>query len=354
MGGAGGSGGGGPTNILLTLAAPSGIAGQFDPNSGFSAKNLNLNIHESSLVPYAGGAIAAVRRNSMVPAENNELFRAAYMPASGFSMPQQVGAFGFAADGPALASFGFGALLFTFLGTDNQHYFTQYNGMSFDAFAPVPGGLPGTQAFGPMATALAQSPIKGIYAVYAGDNEALYYVFKNDPGSTFTFSSGIPSSPVVNTIVPAAIVDQNDDLLVFYVRKSDGRICMVKLITPQNAFSAEEELHPNAITAGSPSVTKTSAGDYLIAWHGFNNNGIYFLRGSEGMWGAPVTVIQPNAQTSLPAVQSGLSGAEADIVFGLDTTIQLARIGSANSISILQGPDTLVPVTHVSTTLISP
>jgi len=323
--GGGGGSGGGTTGTVIAVASPTGDTAQWTPNTGWAAAGgLNLMVKYGALAPFGNGGLLVARRQSATPADDNELFWSIWVPGAGFTAAQKVGNFGFAKDGPAVAPHGVAALT-TFLGTDNKHYYAQLENGAFGPFSPIPATM-STQAFGPSAAALAPQGAAGVYGVYAGDNGSLYYVFKSGPGASWSTSSAVSGSPVVNTITPATLVDAADDLLMFYVRQSDGKICLVKLTTPQNSFTTEEVLNANAITSMSPSVARTKTGDYIVAWHGYNGNGIYFLRGKEGAWGTPVTVETPATATSAPVALGGLSGADAEILYTSGGSLRHARV----------------------------
>lgn len=270
-----------------------------------------------------GGALAVMR--SAVMAEENELYWSTWSKAMGFSAPQKVGTFGFAADGPSTAPAGIASVM-TFLGTDNKHYFAQNDtGAMFGAFGPIPAGMVQIQAFGPSATTLA-SDGTGVYAVYAGDNSQIYYSYKPSPGGAWGPSTQSVTSNVVNTIRPFAFVDAAMDLRIFYVRQSDNRVCMVKLVTPQNAWTAEEPI-ASATTSKPISATEVSpGGDIVVAYHGLINEGIYFVRGKDGAFATISTVEVPAGTSSSPVVTRGLSGADAEILYAAEGKLRHARV----------------------------
>jgi hypothetical protein len=297
----------------------------------------------------AGGALAVVRRASIVPEENNELFWTTWTKANGFSTPTKVGTFGFALDGPSTAPAGIASVM-TFLGTDNKHYFAQNdNGTMFGNFGPIPAGMVQIQAFGPSATTLASDGV-GVYAVYAGDNSQLYYSYKSGPGGAWGPSTQAPTMPVVNSIRPFAFVDAAQDLRIVYIRQSDNRICTIKLITPQNAWSTEEAI-PSTNTAKQPSAAEVSpGGDIIVAFHAQANEGIYFVRGKDGMYGPITTVEIPAGTSSRPVVTKGLSGAEAEILYATGGKLRHARVnGNAASTADVGG---LTNVTNVAATIV--
>jgi len=317
---------------------------------GWTAAPMNFSFVAGEIAPrMSGGAMAVMRKASAVPEENNELFWTTWTKANGFSIPAKVGTFGFAVDGPSTGPAGIASVM-TFLGTDNKHYFAQNDdGTMFGAFGPIPAGMVQTQAFGPSATTLASDGI-GIYAVYAGDNAQLYYSYKSSAGGAWGPSTQAPTSLVINSIRPFAFVDAAQDLRIVYVRQSDNRLCTVKLITPQNAWSAEEPIS-SAATAKQPSAAEISpGGDMIVAYHGLINEGIYFVRGKDGVYGSIATVEVPAGTSSTPVVVRGLSGADAEILYATGGKLRHARVnGNAASAADVAG---LTNVTSVSATIV--
>lgn len=342
-------GGGGVTGTLVAIGGISAGGAYFEPAEGWTTSLLNLSYSAGEIAPrMAGGAMAVVRRSSAVPAENNELYWSTWTKANGFSVPAKVGTFGFAADGPATAPAGIASVM-TFLGTDNKHYFAQYDGAMFGPFGPIPAGMVQNQAFGPSASTLASDGI-GVYAVYAGDNAQLYYSYKSSAGGAWGPSTQAPTSTVINSMRPFAFVDAAQDLRIVYVRQSDNRLCTVKLITPQNVWTAEEAIS-TASTSKQPSAAEvTPGGDMIVAYHGLANEGIYFVRGKDGNYGSIATVEVPAGTSSTPVVVRGLSGADAEILYATGGKLRHARVnGNAASTADVAG---LSNVTSVSATIV--
>ena len=336
-GGAGGTGGttgtggtgGGETGTLLVVAGglPDSLAvvATRSGGSGWTTANINLQFKEASLAPLPeGGALGAFRRlSNNPPMGDDELYRGAWTPGAGFGAVTSMGTF--AKEGPALAPHGVATML-TALDLQNEHVCAQYESGAFAPLGAIPAGQPGSQAFGPSGSVLAAYGVAGVYASYSGDDEQLYMNDKPGPGSVWGPSLQVPSSPVVNAHRPALAVDADADLHLFYVRKSDGRICTVKLITPQNAWTTEEAIHPDAITGQSPAAARLPDGDLVVAWHGFDNNGIYFSRRNAGVWSAPVTVEEPATPSSGPVVVTGLGGADAEILYTVGGALRWSRV----------------------------
>lgn len=351
MGGMGGGGaGGGATGTLVAIAGPSAGGAYFEPGTGWTNAPLNFSFSAGEIAPrLGGGALTVLRRSSAVPAENNELFWATWTKGAGFSTPQKVGTFGFALDGPATAPAGIASVM-TFLGTDNKHYYAQNDdGTMFGVFAPLPAGMVQNQAFGPSATILASDGI-GVYAVYAGDNAQLYYSYKTSAGGAWGPSTQAPTSLVNNTIRPFAFVDAAMDLRIFYVRQNDSRVCMVKLITPQNAWSAEETIATAATSKQIAAAEVSAGGDIVVAYHGLANEGIYFVRGKDGAFVNVSTVELPAGTSSAPVVLRGLSGADAEILYAAGNKLRHARVigNAATPTDVLA----LTGVTTVAATIV--
>jgi hypothetical protein len=330
--GTGGAGGAAPTGTLLVLAGSDATEAHWSPGAGWATGSINLIFSGAAVTPYLGGALAIGRRVSGLPGENDQLMWSLWMPGSGFGPVSPVNGATFAKGVPALGSFGFAALAL-WLGTDNKHHYSQFENGLFSPTGFVPAGMVQNPAFGPSAAALSNTVgANAISAVYAGDDGKAYHVDKLGPGGSWAPSSQVVGSTVDNTVAPAAIIDAANDLLVFYVRQSDKRLCMNKLTTPQNTWGVEQVLHQDALSAQSPSVTLTSTGDILVAWHGFNDEGVYFLRGNDGAWGAPVTVATPLTPTTRPIALRGLAGADAEIVYATGGKLKHARVSGAMAV----------------------
>ena len=62
------------------------------------------------------------------------------------------------------------------------------------------------------------------------------------------------------------VVQAAADLVLAYVRKADGKLALIKLLTPQNAWTKEVLVHPQAITGGDISLARLDDGDRRSAW----------------------------------------------------------------------------------------
>lgn len=219
----------------------------------------------------------------------------------------------------------------------------------FGPFGPLPAGMVQNQAFGPSASTLASDGV-GVYAVYAGDNALIYYSYKSGAGGAWGPSTQAPTSMVVNSMRPFAFVDAAQDLRIVYVRQIDNRLCTVKLITPQNSWTTEETI-ASATTSKQPSAAEVSpGGDMIVAYHGLINEGIYFVRGKDGVYGSIATVEVPAGTSSAPVVVRGLSGADAEILYATGGKLRHARVnGNAASPMDVAG---LTNVTSVSATIV--
>ncbi len=336
-GGQGGGGGGGATGTLLVLAGgiPDSLATAATWSAGaWSTTSVNLQFKDAALAPTEGGALAVMRRlSNNPPMGDDDLFLATWTSGGGFGAPATTGAA--AKDAPALAPHGVATMLAA-LDTQNKHVFAQYEAGQLGPFGAVPAGMPGSQAFGPSGPALAPFGAASVYISYSGDDEKLYMSLKSGPGGVWTPSQQVPVSLTVNAHTPALVVDGADDLHLFHVRKSDGRVCTASLITPQNAWNPEEAVHMDAITNRSPAAALLPNGDILVAWHGFDNNGIYFSRRQGGVWSAPVTVEEPAMPSSAPVVVMGLGGADAEILYTAGAKLRWARVSGTTATF---GPD---------------
>jgi hypothetical protein len=165
-----------------------------------------------------------------------------------------------------------------FVGQDNKHYGSVWTAGLFAPTGPVPAGMVQVQAFGPSAATITTNG-NDAYAAYAGDDEHVYYVWKTGPGGSWAASSQVPSGLVKNALPPAIVLDGAGKVYFFFVRKVDAKVAFVTLTTPQMTWSAETLVDANALTQGAVTATRTSTGDVLVAWHGYNDEGLYFARG---------------------------------------------------------------------------
>lgn len=325
-GGTGGSGGAPETGTLLVVAG--GIPGSLaqvvkHDSAGWSPSSINLQFKKAALAPIDGGVLLVARRlANNPPMGDDDLFSSVWTPAAGFGAVTAMNAV--AIDGPALAPHGVATLLAT-LDASNKHVFAQYESGMFGPFSSVPAGMPGSQSFGPSGAALASAGIASVYIAYAGDDSHLYTSNKPGPGSVWSFAQQAPTSLLVSSQTPALVV-ASDGVHFFYVRASDGRVCMVTLLTPQNAWTSEEAVHADAITGLSPSAAVLANGDLVVAWHGFDNQGVYFARRSANAWSAPVTVEVAAMSASAPTVVTGLGGADAEVLYTADGKLRWSRI----------------------------
>jgi cysteine-rich repeat protein len=339
-----------PGRTLLVLAgageAP-GVFARWLPGAGWTSSQAGTGVVEAAFVATPTGALAVVRRHSPKAQDDNELAFAPWSPGQPDDLLDfaDVGVFGVGLDGPGLAAVADTATL-AFLGTDFKHYSSVQTGGTWAPFAPIPAGMVQTQAFGPSAAALAGGEAE-TYAVYAGDDGKIYYSLKSSPGGAWQASSQASPPSVVNTLTPAALIDDQGDLLIAYVRKTDGKIGVAKLTTPQNTWTTEVVVASDAITASELAFLRTDAGAYYIAWKGFDSDGIHAVRGTaHNNWDAPFTVDQPMTASSPPALARGLIGAEAELVFVTGGELRHARlVGSkAEDLATVPALDGLAPI----------
>ncbi len=334
-----------PGQVLLALAgtgpAP-GLFARFVPGSGWTVAQAGTSLVEAGLTATPGGALAVVRRDGPMMQDKNELAFATWSPGQPNAPLNfaDVGVFGVGIDGPGLAAVADTATL-AFLGTDNKHYTALLTMNTWSPFAPLPAGMVQIQAFGPSAAALAGG-MSETYAAYAGDDGKIYYSAKASPGGAWQASAQASPPSVVNALTPSALVDDQGDLLLAYVRKADGKIGVAKLITPQNTWTTEVIVGAQAITGSEIALVRNDAGVYYIAWKGFGNQGIYAVRGTaHDKWGAPFTVAEPMTTSQPPALARGLVGADAELMFVTGGKLRHARlVGEAvDSLADVPGAD---------------
>ena len=336
-----------PGQAVLVLAgtgeAP-GVFARFVPGPGWTVSQAGTSIVEPALAPTPTGALAVVRRDGPKMQDKNELAWCAWSPGQPDQLVNfaDVGVFGYGIDGPGLASVADTATL-AFLGTDNKHYTSLFTNGAWSPFGPLPAGMVQLQAFGPSAATLASGTVE-TYAVYAGDDARIYYSSKSSPGGAWQASSLASPPAVVNTLTPAALVDDQGDLVLAYVRKADGKIGVAKLITPQNTWTTETIVHAQAITASEIALLRTDAGAYYLAWKGFGNQGIYAVRGTaDDKWGTPFTIQEPMTASQPPALARGALGADAELVYVTGGKLRHARLvgDKVDSLADVPGPSDL-------------
>ncbi len=334
--GAGGSGGSSSQSTIVAVVGRGLTPAQglsYTPATGWTtAATLSLAASSGSLAPYKTGAAVMVRRASATSEEQNELFWTTWAPGKGFTTFTKVGNFGFAQDGPSLAGNG-SAVEATFLGTDFKDYSTQLGDLgTFSPFAAFPGGQAGSQASSQRAIDLS-SVGAATWAAYAGDDGGLYYASKAGPGSTWSFSAKAPASSLSPTIAPD-VQAFDGGVTVAYVLSSNSRIALNTLTVPQNTWGAEETIGDSVITGATPALLRLAANDYLVVWHGLDNQGIYFARGGAGKWSAPKAILEPTSSpTSTPIVLAGVGSDRAEVLFTRDGILKHARYDGASFIS---------------------
>jgi len=320
---------------VVGLGTAPGTAATFTPGPGWTVSPFQVGVAAAALASTPEGAMAVVRRTSAKVEEQDELYYARWQsedPAL-FAIASKVGVFGFAKGTPALAAVA-DTVNLTFLGTDNKHYTGLYTPEVWGPFGKLPAGMVQNQAFGPSPATLAAVAPES-YAVYAGDDGQLYYSHKAGPGSIWEASSGSPAQTLLSSVSPVAVVDDQGDVVIAYVRK-DGKIALIKLITPANAWSGEVLVHPDALTGSAIALTRLDAGGYALAWRGFDTQGIY-LSLSVGdvfdKWAAPQTVEVPKLTSTSPVLVPGVIGAELELLFTTGSKLRHARVSGGQIVA---------------------
>lgn len=310
-------------------------AALFTPDSGWSQTPTALGVAAADLATTPTGAMAVIRRASVKIEEQDELWFARWQDSdpAPWAMFAKVGAFGFTKGSPSLAAVA-DTVGLAFLGTDNKHYSSLYSNDAWAAFAKIPAGNVMQQAFGPGAATLAPGA-QETYAVYVGDDAKLYYSHKAGPGAVWEASVAAPPLNVLGTVSPTALVDDQDDLVVAYVRK-DGKLAAIKLLTPMNAWGPEVLVHPQALTGTAIALTRADAGRYALAWRGFDTQGIYLALSTAddpAAWDDPITVELPQATSTPPALVPGVLGADLEILYTAGGKLRHARVADGTLVA---------------------
>lgn len=314
--------GGAPPGTLMLVAGTANLWASWSAGKAWSTGSVGAKVDRAALAALPAGNVGvAVRR------ADGELVWSQGVPGAALSPPVTVGAASLGA--PALVGQGSGAML-VWLGADHKHAWASVSGGSVGAASAIPGGTAGDQAFGPSPPAAAGYGGGGVFAAYVGDDGKPYLVDWPGGGAGFGVSTALaPAAPAQKAIGPVALGEEMND--VYYVRQSDGRICLNRVSGASQV--GVEVLHDLAITGETPSAARASNGEVVVAWHGFDDGGIYFLRGKPGAWGAPVTVDLPAQATTAPVVTAGLSGADAELVYLRGGKLVHARIAAGKVIA---------------------
>jgi cysteine-rich repeat protein len=319
--------------------SPAAIA-TYVPGPGWTHAVADIGIRDAALERTPDGAVAVARRASAVAAEDDELMTARWTLAepellAGFAA---VGDFGFAADAPALAGVDGGVTL-AFLGTDFKHYSALAGGGAWGPFTAVPAGDGVTQAFGP-GGASAAAGAAGVFVVYGGDDGKVYYAEKSAPEAAWMPSLQAPPPSVVPEVRPAALVDPAGDLVIAYVRAQDGVIGVTRRKAGSNTWTLEAIVDPQAITGSAIALQRGDAGGYVLAWRGFDTEGIYCAVGTaHDAWDPPLVVEVPDAPTGPPVLTAGLVGADAELLFVAGGELHWARVAGGAVLEVAVVPE---------------
>lgn len=310
---------------LVGLGTAPGVALSFDPELGWTSAAAPIAILSSDIEATPTGALAVIRRSSMLPSEHQELHSATWTPGdpTPFATTSTVSADSHSLDRPSLAAVA-DTVTLAYLGLDNKHYAVLHTDNGWSAPVKIPAGQLDIQAFGPSGATLVPGSAE-TYAIYTGDDDRIYYTIKFSPGSAWNASTATPPASVLAH--PVGIVDPQNDLVLAYVRKTDGKLALIKLITPQNAWSKEVIVHPQAITDGDISLARLDDGRYAVAWRGYDTEGIYLaLAADYDQWDAPQEVDLPAAITTPPQLIPGTTGADLEILYTAGGKLRHVRV----------------------------
>lgn len=315
------------THLLALVGAGMnpGVALRFDPELGWTGAPAPLALLSADITATPTGALAVLRRSSAVKAEHQSLHAALWAPAdkAPFATFDPVGANLFAADRPSLAAVA-DTVTLAYLGLDNKHFAALHTDNGWAAPVKIPAGQLDIQAFGPSGAAVVPGTVE-TYAIYTGDDARIYYSMKSSPGGAWAASSATPPAGVLGR--PVGVVDPASDLVLAYVRKADGKLALIKLLTPQNAWTKEVIVHPQAITGGDISLARLDDGRYALAWRGFDTEGIYLALADDlDVWGAPQPVEVPPSTTTPPLLVPGATGADLEILYTAGGKLRHARL----------------------------
>ncbi len=317
-----------PGTALLAIAGVGmnpGVALHFDPELGWTSAPAPLALLSAEIAATPTGALAVLRRSSAVKSEQQELHASLWSPGdpAPFAEFAKVNLNGYAADRPSLAAVA-DTVTLAFLGLDNKHNSALHTENGWAPFVKIPAGQVDIQAFGPSGPAVVPGTVE-TYAIYTGDDARIYYSVKSSPGGAWAASSATPPAGVLGR--PVGVVDPAADLVVAYVRKADGKLALIKLLTPQNAWTKEVLVHPQAITGGEISMARLADGRFALAWRGFDTEGIYLaLADTFDVWGAPQTVEVPPSVTTPPLLVPGATGADLEILYTAGGKLRHARL----------------------------
>jgi cysteine-rich repeat protein len=317
-----------PGTALLALVGVGmtpGVALGFDPELGWASAAAPIAILSADIEATPTGALAVIRRSSAVQSEHQELYSAAWVPGdvTPFATTTQVSPDSHTPDRPSLAAVA-DTVTLAYLGLDNKHFAALHTDNGWAAPVKLPAGQLDIQAFGPTAATVVPGTVE-TYAIYTGDDARIYYSMKSSPGGAWAASTATPPASVLGR--PVGVVDPADDLVIAYVRKADGKLALIKLLTPQNAWSKEIVVHPQAITGGDISLARLDDGRYAVAWRGYDTEGIYLALAADfDQWAAPQEVDLPAATTTPPLLVPGTTGADLEILYTAGGKLRHVRV----------------------------
>lgn len=315
------------TGLLALVGAgmSDGTVLRFDPELGWTSSAAGIALLSADIEATPTGALAVIRRSSAVPAEHQELYSATWAPgdADPLTMTTKVSPDSHGLDRPSLAAVA-DTVTLAYLGLDNKHFAALHTDNGWAAPVKIPAGQLDIQAFGPTGATLVPGSVE-TYAIYTGDDARIYYSMKSSPGGAWAASTATPPASVLGR--PVGVVDPENDLVIAYLRKADGKLALIKLITPQNAWSKEVIVHPQAITGGDISLARLDDGRYALAWRGYDTEGIYLALAADfDQWAAPQEVDLPAATTTPPLLIPGTTGADLEILYTAGGKLRHVRV----------------------------
>ena len=319
-GGSGTSGSGGASTTPTTLVAvasqgaTAALGATFTVAGGWKTSTLAMaTIGKPSVGSFNGGALVVAR-----------------LSGGGLNQLQWSGNFGSftpiataptANDGPSLATSGASAVI-AFLDNTGKHKAAFWGGSGFSAPAQLGGD--GTPAFGVSTSTVARSG-PSTWAAYSGADEGLYVTHHD--GASWTISSGVMGAGTKADMSPFTVLANDGHPIVLFVRNSDSAVCVTE--NPGPGWTAPKAIS-TAFTSKPIAAAVTTNGALVIAWHGFNDEGIYAAeRTPAGIWSAVLTLDKTAGLASGPTVTPGVDTDDAEVLYARAGELRHVRIASA-------------------------
>jgi hypothetical protein len=329
--------------IGSSLSGPA-FAASYTPDGGWVGKDLPVVVSGRASLSGAGAAVRILLRRFDSVKNKDFLFAGSWV-AGQFSDPIALPPGDVdATDGPTL-SYSDATGWATFLRAG------KHRAIHFSAGVALPDevlGSDATPAFGPTAASVVTIG-KEAWAVYGGADQGVYAVHHD--GAAWSISAGIQGAGTVTSVPPLIVLDDMHQPTVLFVRNDNkGTICSTTHTAA--GWTAPTAIGATITTLKPIAATHSTTGALVLAWHGHDNEGIYLSqRPAGGAWSAPLQVEVDAAAATAPALAPGVSGAEAEVLYGRGGTLRHARLsgGAATLPKVVAGSGGISDVAAATT-----